>query len=447
VSAAQWSVRALAPHVLALVVAVELLAVAASVWGLAAEPPQAADLGVAALLAALAVGYNEFALRTGAGAEAGARVANTDLISVWVFCGALVLPAGLAGALAIFVPLAIAQRGPGSGPRSGAGSGAAPGSGRVPVPLHRTLYSTATVVLAAVVAGRLATMLGGRDPAAQLVAIVVAGLVFALVNGLLIAAVIAVSEPEARRAAVFGRGGDNAVELATIALGGLAATAIGINAWLLVFVLPAVLVLERAVALPQLEVDATVDGKTGLLNAAAWHRAATKELRRAAREGTARGVLVVDVDHFKLVNDTYGHLTGDVVLAEVAAAVCGAVRRRDVVGRFGGEEFVVLITPMPDAGSPEQHIAAVAERLRVRVARMRVPVAAPKGVVVIDDVRVSVGVAVLLPPLHPPGDATRRDELRDLLGLADAALYAAKRAGRDCVRIGERSRPPADRRL
>src|SRR6185312_8514453 len=95
------------------------------------------------------------------------------------------------------------------------------------------------------------------------------------------------------------------------------------------------------------------DGKTGLLNAAAWHAQAERALRRASRHDGAKGVLVLDLDHFKSVNDTYGHLAGDQVLAAVAAALRTEVRDRDLVGRFGGEEFVILLIGRREGGETD----------------------------------------------------------------------------------------------
>ena len=93
----------------------------------------------------------------------------------------------------------------------------------------------------------------------------------------------------------------------------------------------------------QLEEDASTDGKTGLLNAAAWQDKAGRAVLRSERGDRPATVLVLDLDHFKLVNDRFGHLVGDQVLAAVAASVRDEVRDEDIVGRFGGEEFVVLL--------------------------------------------------------------------------------------------------------
>jgi diguanylate cyclase (GGDEF)-like protein len=129
-------------------------------------------------------------------------------------------------------------------------------------------------------------------------------------------------------------------------------------------------------------------------------------------------VLLVDIDHFKRVNDTYGHLAGDELLAATASTLGQHVRACDVLGRFGGEEFVAVL---PGAG--QQEACHIAERLRGRVRDIAVQ---PRGATAADDtvtVTVSIG-----------GCAGRgRWDLFELLAAADAALYRAKKSGRDRV--------------
>jgi diguanylate cyclase (GGDEF)-like protein len=190
-------------------------------------------------------------------------------------------------------------------------------------------------------------------------------------------------------------------------------------------VLPPLLVLHRAVLVKHLEEAANTDGKTGLLNAAAWHVQAERALQRTKRRDGPPGVLVLDLDHFKAVNDTHGHLAGDQVLSAVADVLRDEVRERDLVGRFGGEEFVVMLAGLGGRGPTE--LEAVAERIRRRVADLRVEIPTPDGPLSVRGLSVSVGCAVM-----PDGGA----ELRDLLEVADRALYAAKGAGRNAVRMG-----------
>jgi len=164
----------------------------------------------------------------------------------------------------------------------------------------------------------------------------------------------------------------------------------------------------------QLRVQATHDALTGLLNRRAILETLDKELARSAREGTQISVTMADLDHFKRVNDTYGHLAGDAVLREAAQRIQASMRVYDSVGRYGGEEFLVV---SPGCGLPEA--AEQAERLRKRISQEAVQVndcAIP--------VTMSLGVVAATTEVRQPAD---------LLRLADGALYAAKHGGRDRV--------------
>ena len=151
---------------------------------------------------------------------------------------------------------------------------------------------------------------------------------------------------------------------------------------------------------------------TGLSNRRAMLERINGELDRSARGRSRPALLMADVDHFKLVNDTYGHEMGDAVLQALAAAMRSAIRGYDTCARWGGEEFLVLLpeTEMADA-------VAVAEKLRRVVAQPR-----PEGPV-LPAVTISVGVAV-----HREGES-----LSALLRRADDAMYEAKRLGRNRV--------------
>jgi diguanylate cyclase (GGDEF)-like protein len=114
----------------------------------------------------------------------------------------------------------------------------------------------------------------------------------------------------------------------------------------------------------ELAAAARTDPKTGLLNATAWQREADAEVARAQRTSSPLALLLVDVDHFKRVNDSHGHLIGDEVLRALATELRQQVRESDVVGRFGGEEFTVLLPRTDDAGA-----YGIAERLRTSAGR------------------------------------------------------------------------------
>jgi len=172
---------------------------------------------------------------------------------------------------------------------------------------------------------------------------------------------------------------------------------------------------------------ATTDPLTGLLNRAAFEERALAELSRAGRTGRSLAVAMLDLDHFKSFNDRFGHLAGDAALTAVARAVARTVRGIDAAGRYGGEEFIVLLVE----ADAEAALRAV-ERIRAAVASLGPP-RIPLGVTV------SAGIAI-----HD--GAFERTSLESLVARADAALYAAKRAGRDRVILEPAPEPatPAD---
>jgi len=208
---------------------------------------------------------------------------------------------------------------------------------------------------------------------------------------------------------------DAAGWLAELSVSVIAAVAIAVSPWCAIPAVPAVTALARSRQHARLAAAARTDAKTGLLNAGAWQRAARSEAARAVRTGRPLAVVMVDIDHFKKVNDTCGHLAGDQVLAAVARAMVGQLRPCDVAGRFGGEEFAVLL---PDATEATARLGA--ERLRSSIAATR-PL--PGGAL---RVTVSVGVAVAAPV---------REDQQELVAAADAALYRAKQAGRNRVQL------------
>ena len=134
------------------------------------------------------------------------------------------------------------------------------------------------------------------------------------------------------------------------------------------------------------------------------------------------GVLMLDLDHFKSFNDRMGHLVGDQLLRAVADELRHETRPYDLVGRFGGEEFAMLL---PGVGIGQ--IEKIADRIRQRISRLSVPIRRPNGqLTVVGGMSVSIGAAVC------PDDGT---ELDRLLLAADEALLTAKEAGRDQVRL------------
>lgn len=161
----------------------------------------------------------------------------------------------------------------------------------------------------------------------------------------------------------------------------------------------------------ELERLSVTDGLTGLFNRRRLMEAVTDEARRSQRLKHTFALLMVDVDHFKKYNDSFGHLAGDGVLSRVAAILREATREVDHVARYGGEEFLVML---PETGMPEA--LEIAERIRARIADEVFP-----------GRRMTVSIGVAEFPLH--GDSPEQ-----VIAAADEALYEAKREGRDKVR-------------
>jgi diguanylate cyclase (GGDEF)-like protein len=402
------------------VAAVPSLAVATAAVTAGRVP--AATVGLAVLLVLLALAHTELA--TGVERCRG-RVLWTssfDLSAMWTFAAALALPPTPAVAVVVVVHAHLwlrvwrpARRAP-----------------------HRQVCATATTALAAVAAHMVVERVGGLpgrpDDLVGVIAIAAAGAAYVLVETGLAALVIGLSRTAADAPDRTAPAEDVALEVATLCLGGLVAVTLDAAPALVVFVLPPILVLHRAMLARELEGIAATDAKTGLLTVAAWRVEAG---RRLARTGGA-GLLIVDIDHFKAVNDLHGHLAGDEVLAAVAGTLRSAAGTDGLVGRFGGEEFVVLLAGPADADA----LYAAAERVRGAVAGMALFVPAGEGVTTIAGLTVSVGAA-RVPATQGDADESPLDRG---LRAADACLYAAKRAGRNRVGVAGRVQVPAPRR-
>ena len=210
-------------------------------------------------------------------------------------------------------------------------------------------------------------------------------------------------------------------DFAELDLGVLITLAVALSPALVVLAVPTVLLVRRFLMHSALVAQSRVDAKTGLLNVSTWEREAEGELSRSIRTRSPLAVALVDIDHFKAVNDTHGHLVGDRVLRAVAEALTSQLRDYDRAGRFGGEEFVLLL-----AQTGEVDACRIAERLRTYVEGLAVPV---------DDrptapcVRLTISVGVTAMP------SGTSHELTDLLAAADSALYHAKQTGRNKVAV------------
>jgi diguanylate cyclase (GGDEF)-like protein len=338
-----------------------------------------------------------------------------DMTSVWTVATAVTLPTGYAAAAICVISgyVWLRQHQP---------------TGH---PLHRGAFNVALNVLAVIGAAGAVHAVDRRLPALPagsgtavgvLVAVLVAMAVYTAINRVIPSVALVLDRVPMRE--LLASRNENLIEVATLSLGGLVAVVAATQPWLCVLAIAPLVALQRGALVAELEIAATRDGKTGLFNGPAWEHVARKELARAERAHEDVAVLVVDIDRFKEVNDGYGHLAGDRVLRAVGRTLEDNVREYDTVGRFGGEEFVVVL---PDAD--EYDALVVAERLRAQVQELRMstvledplPVDAPDPALA-----VSVGVACF-----------RRNgtEVRELVAAADAAMYDAKAQGRNCVAL------------
>lgn len=176
---------------------------------------------------------------------------------------------------------------------------------------------------------------------------------------------------------------------------------------------------ELIAAREELRVQATMDSLTGINNRANIMNIASRELSRATRTENPMGLVMTDVDKFKSINDNYGHPAGDAVLKQVADRVNGCLREYDSLGRFGGEEFLIVFTEIE-----AENIVAAAERIRKAIADM--PMQIPNSEIT---VTMSFGTVNFI-----PGDDA---DLEALIARADAALYEAKNGGRNRVVAAE----------
>jgi diguanylate cyclase (GGDEF)-like protein len=306
---------------------------------------------------------------------------------------------------------------------------------------HRRVFSAAanglSLATASVAFHAALPVLQRQWPAARsplwLLAAVACALLWSVANKILVMAAVKASDRTvSARAQLLAREPllNDACEISAGVL--LAGTVAGVGVVLLVPALPLVILLQRSFRQAQLISQARIDVKTGLLNAAAWRTEATVGLAQAQRTHSPVALAIADLDHFKAVNDGYGHLTGDAVLAAAASTLREGLRPYDLIGRFGGEEFTILF---PHTTADEA--VAIADRLRASLAGYPFPAGEDRDPL---HVTVSIGVAAIEDPAG--------QDLTDLLTAADAALYAAKTGGRNTVRLdGEpgQDREPASR--
>ena len=307
-------------------------------------------------------------------------------------------------------------------------------------PKVKWVFNTAVAVLICVAAAEAHSRFSGPlahhphgqhgsygDPA-HVAGLFVAAAVYLGLNSVLVAGIIRRVAPATPwRTVLFDK------ETWTLAVGDVCAGTVLTLAWvvspvLILFALVPTLLLQRAVVHTHLVMASRHDAKTGLANPSWWRSESGRAVTRAQHGGERVAVVVIDLDGFKAVNDRHGHLVGDAVLAAVADTIRVVVRPGDLVGRFGGDEFTVLLTDVDDAQA-----MSTAERLRERLAASLRQSLPDDGAEAPLRLTASLGVAVF-------GEAGVG--LDDLLSAADGAMYQAKATGGDSVRLAAPQRSP-----
>ncbi|WP_157630629.1 sensor domain-containing diguanylate cyclase [Kribbella catacumbae] len=430
-----WALWTLSVPALGMVLLVDLAAIGYGVHAFSALP-SGRGLEIVFALTVSALISVEGARRVESRRRRGGAL-HKDLAPAWMIAAALVLHPALAILVAVLLRIWWRIR-----------------AGKC-VP-YRWAFSTAVHVLA--IGAAHAVYLSARELAVGselglVISMAGGALAYVATDTLLCGLAISLIVPGSSRQDTVGGKDDLCVDATAGTLGCLLAAATLVSPWFAFVAIPITLTAQRALLLGQLESEAQTDPKTSLGRVDWWRRRTEEMLRVSRTQREPMAVLLIDIDHFKLVNDRHGHLVGDEALRAVATILRSAIRTKDVIGRFGGEEFVIAL---PDTDLDDATVTA--DRLRSAVAAS--PLAAMCAGVLDDPdldpdtfrLTVSIGVAVY------PADGSTVD---DLLLRADRAMYAAKAAGRDRVRLaadmliepqrsfepgraGTAARPPAD---
>ena len=334
---------------------------------------------------------------------------SRDLLSVWILPIAVLLPPAYVVTMVVvvraYVQLRIAR-----------------------LQTMKLVYSTATLGLSYAASSIILRSVLGRSVSTSfdvdnfgtgvrtVAAVGLATIAWWALNSLLIAGIVGLTASPSTVSGFFRDREGIVVDAVAACLGILAAFLWMRSPSVAVLLVPPVLLMQHQV-FSGLRQAVRTDLLTDAANPQFWRETAAREIERATASGTHLAVLMVDIDHFKNVNDQYGHLAGDDVLAAVARTISKALRPGDLVGRLGGEEFGAIL-----GGLNLLDAEGAAERLRAQVGEIRVR--SDRGEWI--SVTVSVGVAEL---------SVSGGGLHQVLGAADSALYAAKAAGRNRVRV------------
>ncbi|WP_202819017.1 GGDEF domain-containing protein [Actinosynnema sp. ALI-1.44] len=410
VSPRKWRLWALPPASLAYVLVTNVVAVLVTVMASLHVTVSRTEWVWFAVLAAASLLHLEAARSIERRREqTGEGVPYTNLKSLWVFTGVLLLPLPLVIALIVIAYTYCGVRIYG------------------PFVWHRKIFSTATFVIASACAAAVLRA-GGLDNAPRvpvgpwsLVIVVAAATTWWLINYALVVGAILLSSPDTTARTALGDLSEQLVVAAALGLGIAVAALEASNPWVVPVLMVTVLALHRDLLLPQYQRQARTDDKTGLAAPTFWSQVVVAELSRAKLVGGNVGVLMMDVDKFSDINNSYGHPAGDQALQSVVRVVRTEIRRGDLAARWGGDELAVVLP-----GTTSAELQMVGERIRRRLANTPVSITHAKTgkTIVLEGVTVSMGAAV-----YPESGV----DVDRLVLAADAALLAAKEAGRNQI--------------
>jgi diguanylate cyclase (GGDEF)-like protein len=275
------------------------------------------------------------------------------------------------------------------------------------------------IISGLVARGLYAQLMGSFAQTSGLVSVLIGGLaalVFVVVNHTLLGIALVLARGKTWRETGMLTPENVASDVVLLLLGYVIAILWELNPWLVLPALSPLALLYRALQVPGLKAEAETDSKTNLLNPRYFNRRFDSEMERMQRTGRPLALIMADLDYLRVINNTYGHQAGDIVIAGIGRIIAGSIRAYDFAGRFGGEEFAIVLPETEPADACQ-----VAERIRtaVEAAQFAVPTSN-------EPVRVtmSLGFACLSGVAQTPAE---------LMAEADAAVYQAKAGGRNRV--------------
>jgi diguanylate cyclase (GGDEF)-like protein len=397
-----WQVWTLSPLLLSYLLGILVLAVGITGVAIARTQWQGSDLLLGSALLACGI----VAIESTRSVKETHGEVGRDLQSVWLLAIAIVLPPAFAFLAPIPLTAYKVLRLPG-------------------IVIYRRVFSAATLSLAygcaSVVFHSIPGSVAGSFPRngghalTWTAAVAVCGLLGWVINRGLLVVAIKLSDPASRVQDLIGSQESITSDLLELSLAVSLTLVVRINPILMALALPSVVLCKRSIMRTQLVSHARIDAKTGLLNAGTWHREAEAEFFRAQRSRVPLALAMVDIDHFKDIDDTAGQLVRDQLIRDIAGMLRDQLPDYDLIGRFGSEEFAILLT---QTGRDEAQ--RISERLRDYIAAEPIAIESGSQEGFVFRLTVSIGVAVL--------NESRR-ALAELIGAADSALGQAKSTG------------------